>query len=279
MTTVDQILFGWAERDHEGNAGVRPLAHSGLPTIDRWAKRLQYVWATQDGQGDRTEAAASLVHLVFDDEAAVLRKLPSRNPHGRGGATLTHVLVGAPHAIGPGLALGLHDWPGWREHEPDGTVSRLAPLDLAGLEEAARPGLAALRERIADVPAEQLAALVARVLERPAEDFSVIARPDHALPMMTALLDITGPVSGRPWTFASRESTDKGSHQPRVVFLAARPPQSMYINQRNRVDVAETPPTRTPPVSPPGWWTCTGRPGTRRWSGSGRGPRSAPRTT
>ncbi|CAL9646528.1 hypothetical protein [Streptomyces griseomycini] len=242
MTTVDQILFGWAERDHEGNAGVRPLAHSGLPTIDRWAKRLQYVWATQDGQGDRTEAAASLVHLVFDDEAAVLRKLPSRNPHGRGGATLTHVLVGAPHAIGPGLALGLHDWPGWREHEPDGTVSRLAPLDLAGLEEAARPGLAALRERIADVPAEQLAALVARVLERPAEDFSVIARPDHALPMMTALLDITGPVSGRPWTFASRESTDKGSHQPRVVFLAARPPQSMYINQRNRVDVAETPP-------------------------------------
>ncbi|MGA5515983.1 hypothetical protein ACPCK2_06905 [Streptomyces pseudogriseolus] len=242
MTTVDQILFGWAERDHEGNAGVRPLAHSGLPTIDRWAKRLQYIWATQDGQGDGIDPAASLAHLVFDDEAAVLRKLPSRNPHGRGGATLTHVLVGAPHVIDPGLALGLHDWPGWCEHEPDVTGSRLAPLGLAGLEDAARRGLAGLRERVAGVPAEQLTALVARVLERPSEDFSVIARPDAALPMMTALLDITGPVSGRPWTFASRESTDKGNHQPRVVFLSARPPQSMYINRRNRVDVAEAAP-------------------------------------
>ncbi|MET9077820.1 hypothetical protein ABZX95_38050 [Streptomyces sp. NPDC004232] len=242
MTTVDQILFGWAERDHEGNAGVRPVAHSGLRTIDRWAKRLQYVWATQDGQGDQPEASASLVHLVFEDEAAVLRKLPSRNPHGRGGATLTHVLVGDPRAIDSRLALGLHDWPGWQDREPDGTRAALAPLDLAGLEQAARPGLAALREEAAGVPADQLTTLVARVLADPAEDFSVIARPQLALPMMTALLDIVGPVAGRPWTFAGRESTDKGSHQPRVVFLAARPPQSMYINQRLRVDVTEPPP-------------------------------------
>ncbi|MER6025691.1 hypothetical protein [Streptomyces sp. NPDC001851] len=242
MTTVDQILFGWAERDHEGNAGVRPVAHSGLRTLDRWAKRLQYVWATQDGQGELPEDSASLVHLVFDDEAAVLRKLPSRNPHGRGGATLTHVLVGDPRAIDAGLALGLHDWPGWRDREPDGTGADLAALDLDDLREAARPGLAALRERVAEVPAEQLTALVARVLAEPAEDFSVLIRPQLALPTMTALSDIAGPVPGRPWTFASRESTDKGGHQPRVVFLAARPPQSMYINQRRRVDVTEPPP-------------------------------------
>ncbi|KOV61838.1 hypothetical protein [Streptomyces sp. MMG1121] len=242
MTTVDQILFGWAERDHEGNAGVRPVAHSGLRTIDRWAKRLQYVWATQDGQGEQPELTASLVHLVFEDEAAVLRKLPSRNPDGRGGATLTHVLVGDPRAIGSRLALGLHDWPGWQEREPDGSRTALAPLDLTDLEEAARPGLAALRERVTEIPAHQLSALVARVLAEPAEDFSVITRPPLALPMMTALLDIVGPVDGRPWTFAGRESTDKGSHQPRVVFLAARPPQSMYINQRHRVDVTEPPP-------------------------------------
>ncbi|MGW2418844.1 hypothetical protein ACWC0C_06190 [Streptomyces sp. NPDC001709] len=241
MTTVDQILFGWAERDHEGNAGVRPVAHSGLRTIDRWAKRLEYVWAPQDGPGEQPEVTASLVHLVLDDEAAVLHKLPSRDPHGRGGATLTHVLVGDPRAIDARLALGLHDWPGWRDREPDGTAAQLAPLDLGDLEEAARPGLAALRERVAEVPAEQLTALVARVLAEPAEDFSVIIRPHLALPAMTALLDIAGPVSGRPWTFASRESTDKGGHQPRVVFLAARPPQSMYINQRRRVDVTETP--------------------------------------
>ncbi|MFI9249959.1 hypothetical protein [Streptomyces sp. NPDC053069] len=242
MTTVDQILFGWAERDHEGNAGVRPVAHSGLRTLDRWAKRLQYVWATQDGQGEQPEDSASLVHLVFDDEAAVLRKLPSSNPHGRGGATLTHVLVGDPRAIDAGLALGLHDWPGWRDREPDGTGADLAALDLDDLREAARPGLAALRDRVTEVPAEQLTALVARVLAEPAEDFSVLTRPQLALPTMTALFDIAGPVSGRPWTFASRESTDKGGHQPRVVFLAARPPQSMYINQRRRVDVTEPPP-------------------------------------
>ncbi|MFF7352096.1 hypothetical protein ACFZA1_05515 [Streptomyces filipinensis] len=242
MTTVDQILFGWAERDHEGNAGVRPVAHSGLRTLDRWAKRLQYVWATQDGQGEQPEDSASLVHLVFDDEAAVLRKLPSRNPHGRGGATLTHVLVGDPRAIDAQLALGLHDWPGWRDREPDGTGADLAPLDLDDLREAARPGLAALRDRVTEVPAEQLNALVARVLAEPAEEFSVLTRPQLALPTMTALLDIAGPVAGRPWTFASRESTDKGGHQPRVVFLGARPPQSMYINQRRRVDVTEPPP-------------------------------------
>lgn len=242
MTTVDQILFGWAERDHEGNAGVRPVAHSGLRTLDRWAKRLQYVWATQDGQGDQPELTASLVHLVFEDEAAVLRKLPSRNPHGRGGATLTHVLVGDPRTIDAQLALGLHDWPGWLDREPDGTGADLAALGLDDLREAARPGLAALRDRVAEVPPEQLTALIARVLAEPAEDFSVITRPHLALPTMTALLDIAGPVSGRPWTFASRESTDKGAHQPRVVFLAARPPQSMYINQRRRVDVTEPPP-------------------------------------
>ncbi|MEV5880071.1 hypothetical protein AB0L75_38870 [Streptomyces sp. NPDC052101] len=242
MTTVDQILFGWAERDHEGNAGVRPVAHSGLRTIDRWAKRLQYVWATQDGQGEQPEDTASLVHLVFDDEAAVLRKLPSLGPDGRGGATLTHVLVGDPRAIDARLALGLHDWPGWRDSEPDGTGTGLARLALGDLEEAARPGLAALRDRVAEVPAEQLATLVAHVLAEPGEEFSVITRPQLALPTMTALLDIAGPVSGRPWTFASRESTDKGNHQPRVVFLAARPPQSMYINQRRRVDLAEAPP-------------------------------------
>ncbi|GHE08688.1 hypothetical protein [Streptomyces alanosinicus] len=241
MTTVDQILFGWAERDHEGNAGVRPVAHSGVRTIDRWAKRLQYVWATQDGQGEQPEETASLVHLVFDDEAAVLRKLPSRNPHGRGGATLTHVLVGDPLTIDARLALGLHDWPGWRDREPDGTGAGLAPLDLDDLGQAARPGLAALRERVAEVPDEQLTALLAQVLAEPAEDFSVITRPQLALPTMAALLDIAGPVAGRPWTFASRESTDKGSHQPRVVFLTARPPQSMYINQRRRVDVTEPP--------------------------------------
>ncbi|MEU4927305.1 hypothetical protein AB0G54_12510 [Streptomyces yokosukanensis] len=242
MTTVDQILFGWAERDHEGNAGVRPVAHSGVRTIDRWAKRLQYVWATQDGQGEQPEETASLVHLVFEDEAAVLRKLPSRNPHGRGGATLTHVLVGDPPAIDARLALGLHDWPGWRDREPDGTGAGLAPLDLEALREAARAGLAALRERVTEVPDEQLTTLLAQVLAEPAAEFSVITRPHLALPTMTALLDIAGPVSGRPWTFASRESTDKGSHQPRVVFLAARPPQSMYINQRRRVDVGEAPP-------------------------------------
>ncbi|MGW3206444.1 hypothetical protein [Streptomyces sp. NPDC001135] len=242
MTTVDQILFGWAERDHEGNAGVRPVAHSGLRTLDRWAKRLQYVWATQDGQGEQPEDSASLVHLVFDDEAAVLRKLPSSNPHGRGGATLTHVLVGDPRAIDAGIALGLHDWPGWRDREPDGAGSDLAALDLDDLRQAARPGLAALRDRVAEVPADQLTALVARILAEPAEDFSVLTRPQLALPTMTALFDIAGPVSGRPWTFASRESTDKGGHQPRVVFLASRPPQSMYINQRRRVDVTEPPP-------------------------------------
>jgi len=245
MTTVHQILFGWAERDSEGNAGVRPVAHSGPPTIDRWAGRLQYVWATQDdapADADTTAATASLVHLVFEDEAAVLRKLPSRNVHGRGGATLTHALVGAPHAIDAQLALGLHDWPGWRESEPAGGSAVLDPLDLEDLRDAARPGLAALRERVADIPDGQLTALVARMLGEPSADFTVITRPGQALPMMTALLDIAGPVPGRPWTFASRESTDVGSHQPRVVFLSAPPPQSYYVNKRLRVEPATAAP-------------------------------------
>lgn len=247
VATVHQILFGWAERDGEGNAGVRPVAHSAPATLDRWTgSRLQNVWASHDDTGGDGDTTAALVHLVFDDEAAVLRKRPSRNLHGRSGATLTHALVGPRDAIDARLALGLHDWPGWRESAPDGapdgTLPRLGPLDLADLQDAAVPGLAALRARVPDIPQPQLAALVERVLHDPAADFTVIADPRLALPMMTAILDITGPVPGRPWTFTSRESTDVGGHRPRVVFLAARPPQSMYVNKRLRVEPATAPP-------------------------------------
>ncbi|MFJ9894373.1 hypothetical protein ACIQPR_13760 [Streptomyces sp. NPDC091280] len=242
MTTVHQILFGWAERNREGNAGVRPVAHSGAPTIDRWAGRLEYVWAAREGAHDDTDDTASLVHLVFEDEAAVLRKLPARNVHGRGGATLTHALVGDPRTIDARLALGLHDWDGWRETEPAGASAVLDPLDLADLSEASATGLAGLRERAAGIPPEQLTALLGRVLGEPAADFTVITRPSLALPMMTALLDIVGPVTGRPWTFAGRESTDVGGHQPRVVFLTAPPPPSYYVNRRLRVEPATVPP-------------------------------------
>jgi hypothetical protein len=242
MTTVHQILFGWAERDREGNAGVRPVGHSGVPTIERWAGRLEYVWAAREGAHDDTDDTAGLVHLVFEDEAAVLRKLPARNVHGRGGATLTHALVGDPWAIDAHLALGLHGWDGWRESEPAGQSAVLDPLDLTELREAAAVGLAGLRERTADIPSEQLTALIGRVLGEPAADFTVITRPSLALPMMTALLDIVGPVAGRPWTFAGRESTDVGSHQPRVVFLSAPPPPSYYVNKRLRVEPATVPP-------------------------------------
>ncbi|MHB9858280.1 hypothetical protein [Streptomyces sp. YIM S03343] len=247
MTTVHQILFGWAERDGEGNAGVRPVAHSAPPTLDRWTgSRLQNVWASRDGSGDAADATAALVHLVFDDEAAVLRKVPSRNLHGRSGATLTHALVGPRDAIDAQLALGLHDWTGWRESTPDSAPAPLGPLDLADLQDAARPGLDALRDRVQDIPRPQLTALVEHVLHDPAADFTVITRPELALPMMTALLDITGPVPGHPWTFTSHESNDVGGHQPRVVFLPARPPQSMYVNTRLRVEPAVAEPGTDP---------------------------------
>ncbi|MGW7005233.1 hypothetical protein ACWGCW_21110 [Streptomyces sp. NPDC054933] len=237
MTTVHQILFGWAERDRDGNAGVRPLAHSGPPTIDRWAKRLEYVWATHDTERDEDDRTASLAYLVLDDEAAVLRKLPSRNTQGRGGATLTHVLVGDPGLIDARFALGLHGWTGWLDREPEpGEPAQLRQLPLEELLQSSDSGLRELRLQARSLPRELLSALVARVMDDPAADFSVIAPPALALPLMTAVVDITGPVRGRPWTFASRESTDVGGHQPRVVFLSNPPPQSMYISKRVRID-------------------------------------------
>ncbi|NNN34843.1 hypothetical protein HLK59_31670 [Streptomyces sp. S3(2020)] len=242
MTTVHQILFGWAERDSAGNAGVRPVADSGAPTLDRWTGRLPNVWAAKDDADDPGETRAGLVHLVFEDEAAVLRKLPARNAHGRAGATLTHALVGAPHLIDAALALGLHDWSGWREREPQGPDARLAPLDIEELRAAAGPGLDGLRAAVRDIPKDQLTAAVAHALGAPGADFTFITRPEYALPMMTAVHDIVGPVPGRPWTFAGRETTDVGGHQPRVVFLSARPPQSYYVNQRLRVEAAVAPP-------------------------------------
>jgi hypothetical protein len=242
MTTVHQILFGWAERDSAGNAGVRPVAHSGAPSLDRWTGRLPNVWAAKDDADDPAETRAGLVHLVFEDEAAVLRKLPARNAHGRAGATLTHALVGDPHLIDAALALGLHDWSGWLEREPQGPDARLLPLDIEELREAAGPGLGGLRAAVRDIPRDQLIAAVAQVLGAPGADFTFITRPEYALPMMTAVHDIVGPVPGRPWTFAGRETTDVGGHQPRVVFLAAKPPASYYVNQRLRVEPAVAPP-------------------------------------
>lgn len=242
MTTVHQILFGWAERDSAGNAGVRPVADSGAPSLDRWTGRLPLVWAAKDDAGETGEARAGLVHLVFEGEAAVLRKLPVNNAHGRAGATLTHALVGDPDLIDASLALGLHDWHGWREREPQGPDARLHPLDIEELRAAAGVGLASLRERVTELPRDQLTAAVAHVLGEPAADFTFITRPEYALPMMTAVHDIVGPVPDRPWTFAGRETTDVGGHQPRVVFLAARPPQSYYVNQRRRVEPATATP-------------------------------------
>ncbi|KKD06690.1 hypothetical protein [Streptomyces sp. WM6386] len=241
MTAVHQILFGWAERDSAGNAGVRPVADSGAPTLDRWTGRLPSVWAAKDEADDPGETRAGLVHLVFEDEAAVLRKLPARNAHGRAGATLTHALVGDPHLIDAALALGLHDWSGWREREPQGPDARLAPLGIEELRDAAGPGLDGLRAAVRDIPKDQLTAAVAHALRAPGADFTFITRPEYALPMMTAVHDILGPVPGRPWTFAGRETTDVGGHQPRVVFLSARPPQSYYVNQRLRVEPAVAP--------------------------------------
>ncbi|MEB8342998.1 hypothetical protein [Streptomyces endophyticus] len=241
MSSVHQILFGWAERDSEGNAGVRPLADSGAPSLDRWTGRLPNIWAAKEAADDPGEARAGLVHLVFEDEAAVLRKLPARNAYGRAGATVTHALVGDPGLIDAALALGLHDWSGWLEREPHKPDTRLLPLDIEELRAHAAQGLAALRDRVPNLPKDQLTAAVAQVLGAPDADFTFITRPEYALPLMTAVHDIVGPVPGRPWTFAGRESTDVGGHQPRVVFLSARPPQSYYVNQRRRVETAGAP--------------------------------------
>lgn len=241
MTTVHQILFGWAERDSAGNAGVRPVADSGAPSLDRWTGRLPSVWAAKDDTDDPGETRAGLVHLVFEDEAAVLRKLPTHNSYGRAGATLTHALVGDPRLIDAALALGLHDWPGWREREARGPDARMVPLDIEELRAAAGTGLAALRAAVRDIPKDQLTAAVAHVLGAPDADFTFITRPEYALPMMTAVHDIVGPVRDRPWTFTGRETTDVGGHQPRVVFLSARPPQSSYVNRRRSVEPATAP--------------------------------------
>ncbi|MEU6232492.1 hypothetical protein [Kitasatospora sp. NPDC047058] len=297
---MHQILYGWAERDSGGNAGVRPIAHSGPATIDRWAERLEHVWATHEAAGENA-GDASLAYLVLDGEAAVLRKLPASNILGRPGATLTHVLVGAPELFDARTALGLAAWPGWASALPP-AGTRLPVLDGDELQERADDGLARLREAAAALPAAELAALLARVLGEPEADFSVIASgagraesaraeasreetgraeasreertaapgdsdgpapaepaagtdaaraeepkaaaaaravasSSRALGLMTALVDILGEDPARPWTFASRESTDIGRHQPRVVFLVGPPKRSLYIPDRRRLEL------------------------------------------
>lgn len=95
---ADITVYRWSERSLTGRGDVGPVTTSlDREALLRWNSRIEnMVWATQEHPGD---TAPGFVYLRYGPEAAVLRKVPVRDPHGRAGSTLTHVLTGPATGI------------------------------------------------------------------------------------------------------------------------------------------------------------------------------------
>ncbi|MES5823894.1 hypothetical protein [Streptomyces sp. RG80] len=232
---ADITVYRWSERSLTGRGDVGPVTTSlDREALLRWNSRIEnMVWATQEHPGD---TAPGFVYLRYGPEAAVLRKLPVRDPHGRAGSTLTHVLTGPATGIDLHLALAAcrSDWDDWLPPQVrqdallDGDGPREAaaenpqrvPLDLLRrllLEE--KRLLDALDTAAADLPDELLLRLAEALMEEPGAPLTVLGSPVDGEVVVHALAGLLGRVVAGSWSFATREENDGAKDLPRFVFV------------------------------------------------------------
>jgi hypothetical protein len=231
--TVGQLLIRWSEAARSG--GVRVTMSSEQATTVAWWERrlLAAEWTIAEIAG----AEPALMYLEFEDQAAIVRKLGTRDAHDRPLSPFAHVLVGPAAALDAGLALGLDTWEGWLT--PECVPTRLFPVEVTRLRSAAGRGRSDLLARVAALPRAELAVLVGHVLAEPGGPLTLFWR-DRALPdtaaYTSALLDILGDATQGPWTFALREGREPvAADRPRLVFLDGPPGYSPYAATGRRL--------------------------------------------
>ncbi|OPG04382.1 hypothetical protein B1R27_25345 [Streptomyces sp. GKU 895] len=232
---ADITVYQWSERSLTGRGDVGPVATSlDREALLRWNSRIEHlVWASQEHPGD---TAPGFVYLRHENEAAVLRKLPVRDPNGRAGSTLTHVLTGPAGGIDLHLALAAcrSDWDDWlpppvrQSALLDGQAARgggaerleRVPLDLVRqllIEEQRLLG--ALDTAAEDVPDDLLVRLAEALMEQPGAPLTVVGSPADGEVVVHALAGLLGRVVLGSWGFATREENDTAKDLPQFVFV------------------------------------------------------------
>ncbi|MFC8346958.1 hypothetical protein [Streptomyces sp. NPDC057280] len=253
---ADITVYQWSERSLTGRGDVGPVATSlDREALLRWNSRIEHlVWASQEHPGD---TAPGFVYLRHENEAAVLRKLPVRDPNGRAGSTLTHVLTGPAGGIDLHLALAAcrSDWDDWlpppvrQSALLDGQAARgggaerleRVPLDLVRqlLVEEQRL-LGALDTAAEDVPDDLLVRLAEALMEQPGAPLTVVGSPADGEVVVHALAGLLGRVVLGSWGFATREENDTAKDLPQFVFVRSDGTGTRHSTRR-RVDAKADP--------------------------------------
>ncbi|MFJ8082659.1 hypothetical protein ACIQ6Y_18790 [Streptomyces sp. NPDC096205] len=252
---ADLTVYRWSERSLIGRGDVGPVTTSlEREALLRWNSRIEHlVWAAQDDTGDLSDTAPGFVYLRYGHEAALLRKVPARDPHGRSGSTLTHVLTGPADSMDLHLALAAcrSDWDDWLpprarqdalldERGPRGPEDELlprVPLDRVR-------ALLLQREHLLDdldtaalaLPEELLTRLAEALMEHPGAPLTVVGSPLPGEVVVHALAELLSQVVVGDWTFATHEESDAARELPQFVFV--RPDATAGLQgTRRRIDV------------------------------------------
>ncbi|MEU9478246.1 hypothetical protein [Streptomyces sp. NPDC048191] len=214
---ADLVVYRWSQLSLTGGNGVGPVSTSlDRDDLVRWDARLtRLVWAAQGS------TLPGHMYLTYGDEAAVLRKLSVRDANGRGGSTLTHVLIGPAAELDLGLALTLcrSAWNWLPPGGAEGTQERLPPVPLDRLRPHLAEDTAELERLAAEVPDALLAPVTAAIMDAPGRPLTIVGSPVPAEVLIKALSGWLGRLTAGEWTFATREESDAGTGIPRFVFL------------------------------------------------------------
>jgi hypothetical protein len=251
---ADLTVYRWSERSLIGRGDVGPVTTSlEREALLRWNNRIEHlVWAAQDDTADLSDTGPGFVYLRYGHEAALLRKVPARDPHGRSGSTLTHVLTGPADSMDLHLALAAcrSDWDDWlpprarqdallHERGPRGPEDELlprVPLDRVR-------ALLLHREHLLEdldtaalaLPEELLTRLAEALMEQPGAPLTVVGSPLPGEVVVHALAELLGQVVVGDWTFATREESDAARELPQFVFV--RPDATAGLQgTRRRID-------------------------------------------
>ncbi|MFI9151306.1 hypothetical protein [Streptomyces sp. NPDC053367] len=252
---ADLTVYRWSERSLIGRGDVGPVTTSlEREALLRWNNRIEHlVWAAQDDTADPADASApGFVYLRYGHEAALLRKVPARDPHGRSGSTLTHVLTGPADSMDLHLALAAcrSDWDDWLpprarqgalldDRGPRGPEDELlprVPLDRVRALLLHRENLLQDLDTAAlAVPEGLLTRLAEALMERPGAPLTVVGSPVPGEVVVHALAELLGQVVAGDWTFATREESDAARELPQLVFV--RPDATAGLQgSRRRID-------------------------------------------
>ncbi|NUS72398.1 MAG: hypothetical protein HOQ05_03225 [Corynebacteriales bacterium] len=283
----DVTIYHWGERSLLGHGDVGPqgtsLSFDDLVNLDAHVSALTS--ATQR----QINADAGYVYKQLnappqhEPTAVLIRKLPARDPVGRGGSTLTHVLSAPSTELDLEFALAIahSDWDDWlqqgaraenllrngrvirREESPLGNLPELRRVPMHKLRPYIESGgpKAALTREAAAVPEHFLGQLRDVIREHPQKALTIVDAP-YAGEVIIQALRREGLVAENTG-FATREDID--ANMPHFVFTQ-QPPENMIIPQ-HRIRVTVMPdnnlrvdgPSRTHPhAATPGPQTPSG---------------------